>query len=145
MKKPNMEQMKKLSRKQFYLLSFTWGLPMSLVGVIVCLVLMMFGFKPKRYGHCYYIAIGNGWGGLELGWLFLVSKTSGEYTYKHELGHGYQNACMFGWIMPIFSIISACRYWARRFGAKIDYYKWFFESQANEIGAYIMEGSEDET
>ena len=141
-KKPNMEQMKNLDKKQFYLLSFTWGLPMSLVGVLVCAVLMVFGYKPKKYGHCYCIAIGERWGGLELGWLFLVSKTSGESTYKHELGHAYQNACMFGWAMPIFSIISACRYWLRHWGVKIDYYKWFFESQANDIGAYIMKGTE---
>lgn len=137
--------MKRLNKKLFYLLSFTWGLPLSFIGVLVCLALMVFGFKPKRYGHCYYIEIGKGWGGLEFGWLFLVSKTASESTYKHELGHGYQNACMYGWFTPVLFIIAACRYWLQRAGVKMDYHKWFYEAQANKIGADVMEGSEDET
>lgn len=130
--------MKKISKKTFYLLSFTWGLPMSIIGAIVCGVLMLCGYKPQKYGHCYYIAIGNGWGGLELGWFFLVSNPEKESIKKHELGHGYQNACLFGWFMPILSIISACRYWLKKAGIKIDYYAWWFEKRANEIGEEIM-------
>ena len=65
--------MKHLKKWQFYLLSFTWGLPLSLAGVLVCGVLVLCGYHVKRYGLLYYIAIGESWGGLELGWFFLVS------------------------------------------------------------------------
>ena len=130
--------MKNLKRWQFYLLSFTWGLPMSIAGCVVCGVLMCFGYKPKRYGHAYYIAIGKNWGGCELGWFFLCSNPEREFTKKHELGHAYQNACTIGWLMPLFSIVSATRYWLKRFGVKIDYYAWWFEGEANKIGAEVM-------
>lgn len=133
-----MKNLKKIKKWQFYLLSFTWGLPMSIIGCLVFLVLRIWGFKPKKYGHAYYIEIGKGWGGLELGWLFLTGVNGRESTKQHELGHAYQNACMLGWFMPIFSIISAVRYWLDRFGVKIDYYGWWFESQASKIGKDVM-------
>lgn len=128
----------KIKKWKFYLLSFTWGLPMSLVGLLVCGVLMCFRHKPKRYGHCYHIEIGKGWGGLNLGWFFLTNKGAGERTKNHELGHGYQNACILGWVFPIFWLISGARYWLKRCGAKFNYYKWWFEAQANEIGEKVM-------
>lgn len=134
-----MEKYKNITALRFYALSFTWGLPMSLIGIIVCAVLMCAGFKPKRYGYCFCIEIGMGWGGLELGWLFLCEKGASAATKKHELGHAYQNAFVLGWAMPIFSIISATRYWLKNFGFKIDYYSWWFEKQASEIGSGIME------
>ena len=136
--------MKKINRKQFYLLSFTWGLPLSLFGVIVCLALRVFGCKPQRYGYCYCIEIGKTWGGLEFGWFFLAGKENSEFIKKHELGHGYQNACLYGWVTPVLWLIAACRYWLQRLGVRMDYHKWFYEAKANDIGAYIMEGSEDE-
>lgn len=138
-----MEKYKNMTALRFYALSFTWGLPMSMLGVLVCAVLMCAGFKPKRYGYCLCIEVGKGWGGLELGWLFLTNKGAGAATKNHELGHAYQNACELGWSMPLFSIISATRYWLKRFGVKINYYAWWFESQASKIGNYIMQ--EDET
>ena len=102
--------MKNIGKAKFYLLSFTWGLPMSLAGAAVCGVLMCFGYRPRKYGHAYYIAIGESrWGGLEFGWFFLTSKNGSESIKRHELGHAYQNACILGWVSPIFSIISAVR------------------------------------
>lgn len=131
--------MKKLTKKQFYLLSFTWGLPISLAGVIVCGILMCFGYKPKKFGHCYYIAIGKNWGGFELGWFFLIDKRETEFLKQHETGHGYQNACLFGWFMPVLCVISAIRYWLQRFGVKLDYYAWWFEGDAsNKWWQYLV-------
>ena len=130
--------MKNISPMKFYVLSFTWGLPMSIVGAVVCGVLLCFGYKPKRYGHCCHIEIGKGWGGLNLGWVFLTGKDASVSTKNHELGHAYQNACLLGWVFPFFTIISATRYWLKRFGAKFYYYKWWFEAQASKIGAEVM-------
>jgi hypothetical protein len=130
--------MKNLKRWQFYLLSFTWGLPMSLMGLVVCAVLMCFGKRPKRYGHCYYMSIGKSWGGLEFGWFFLTDGRSTEFIKRHELGHGYQNACILGWLYPIFWFIAIARYWLKRWGAKFNYYGWWLEDQANKIGQEVM-------
>lgn len=130
--------MKNLKRWQFYLLSFTWGLPMSLIGLVVCGVLMCFGYKPQRFGHCYYITIGTGWGGVDLGWLFLCSDLGNKSTMKHELGHAYQNACILGWIFPIYGLMSMARYWYDRLIRPIDYYSWWFEGQATKIGKEVI-------
>lgn len=128
-----------ISPMKFYVLSFTWGLPMSLLGLIVCGVLMCFGCRPKRYGHCYYMAVGGkNWGGFELGWFFLTDKSERETTKMHELGHGYQNACQLGWLYPFFCLIGIVRYWLKRFGAGFDYYGWWFEGNASKIGAAVM-------
>ena len=124
----------------FYLVSFTWGLPLTLVGCIVATVLLITGHKPKKWGYCYYFEVGKGWGGLELGPFFLVNKNASERTKNHELGHGLQG-CWFGPLMPfIVSIPSAIRYWYRELRAKTgkpcktSYYSIWFEKQANELG-----------
>ena len=132
--------MKNISPVKFYVLSFTWGLPMSLIGVIVCVILRCFGYKPKRYGHLWHIEIGKNWGGVNLGWLFLTNRGASDRTKNHEVGHGYQNACQLGWVFPIFGIISATRYWLKRFGVKLNYYGWWFEYRASEIGSDVMNG-----
>ena len=132
-----------MRKSVFYILSFTWGLPLSLIGVMVCGVLMLAGYRPKRWGHCYYIAIGKSWGGLEFGWFFLVDKNETAYIKNHELGHGYQNT-RFGFIMPALWIISACRYWLKQLGVPIAYYSWWYEMQANQIGQKVMGEKEND-
>lgn len=125
----------KISKRKFYILNFTWGIALSFFGVLICGALVLCGYKLKRHGYCYYIEIGDKkWGGLEFGWFFLANKNASEYTKNHELGHGYQN-CKYGFAMPIFWVISACRYWAKnKFGVKLDYYGWFYEKEATDIG-----------
>lgn len=99
----------------FYLLSFTWGILMTAIGLIVALALIVTGHQPKKWGYCYYFEVGKGWGGLELGSFFLVSKNALNYTKSHELGHGMQN-CWLGPLMPfVVSIPSAVRYWMLEF------------------------------
>ena len=128
----------------FYLLSCTWGIIMTLIGCIVGTILLAAGCKPKKWGHCYYFEIGSGWGGLELGPIFLVSKTASEHTKNHELGHGFQN-CWFGPLMPfIVSVPSAIRYWYREIReskgnpCKTDYDSVWFEGQATKLGYEFM-------
>lgn len=128
----------------FYLISFTWGLPLTLIGCVVALVLLATGYKPQKWGHCYYFEIGEGWGGLELGPIFLVNKNASKYTKNHELGHGLQN-CYFGPLMLfVISIPSAIRYWYRRMRSKsgkpcaTNYYSIWFEAQASKLGNEFM-------
>lgn len=104
-----------MNKKTFYLLSFTWGLPMTIIGCVVALALIICGYKPKKFGYCYYFTIGNNWGGLELGLFFLTDKSENIHTLKHEHGHALDN-CLFGFFMPfIVCIPSAIRYWYREF------------------------------
>jgi hypothetical protein len=127
----------------FYFLSFTWGLPMTLIGCIVAAVLLVLGYKPKKWGYCYYFEVGENWGGLELGVFFLVDKASSKHTKSHEHGHGFQN-CWFGPLMPfVVSIPSAIRYWYREYlvrsGKKKyselpDYDSVWYEGQASKLG-----------
>ena len=129
----------------FYLLSFTWGLPMTLVGCVVATALRVSGHRPKRWGLCWYFEVGENWGGLELGVFFLVNRRSSRHTRCHELGHALQN-CVFGPLMPlIVSIPSAVRYHYRLFlirGVGVtrlpSYDAIWFEGQATRWGEKII-------
>ena len=79
-----------LKRTLFYILSFTWGGLMSIIGLLVLLLTLPFG-KMYIYHGRIYKRIGKGWGGLELGCFFLCSENSSEHTLAHEAGHGLQN------------------------------------------------------
>jgi hypothetical protein len=132
-------------KKTFYALSFTWGIVMSLIGSIVALVLLIMGYRPNKWGHCWYFEVGSGWGGLELGPFFLTSKKPSEHTKNHEHGHGFQN-CAYGPGMIIISLMSAGRYWYR----KLKYHRkgltpptkyddiWF-EGEATKLGTEFIE------
>lgn len=129
----------------FYLLSCTWGIIMTLIGSITALVLLILGNKPKRHGYCWYFEIGEGWGGINLGIFFVVSKGAGSHTKNHEHGHGFQNAVL-GPLFPfIVAIPSVVRYWYREFKyhrngliPPTDYDDIWFERQATKLGNEFM-------
>lgn len=125
----------------FYILSFTWGIPMTLIGLIAAGVLLCAGYRPKRWGGCWYFNVGENWGGVELGLVFLTDNNDTIHTKNHEFGHAIQN-CFFGPLMPfIVCIPSAIRYWYRelrynRRGLRptTNYDDIWFEGQATELG-----------
>jgi hypothetical protein len=136
----------------FYALSFTWGLPLTLVGCIVALALIITKHKPKKWGYCYYFEVGKNWGGLELGPIFIVGKNASVHTKDHEHGHAFHN-CWFGPLMPfVISLPSAIRYWHR----ELVYYRkhkkpntkyddvWF-EGTASSLGKDFMKWYENNT
>jgi hypothetical protein len=134
-----------MNRITFYLLSFTWGLPLTLVGLIVALVMICTGHKPQKWGYCYYFEVGQGWGGLELGIIFLTNKNPSVHTKNHEHGHAIQN-CSWGFLMPfVVSIPSAIRYWYRIIKKRLGYLNLtkydsvWFESQATKWGTQLIE------
>lgn len=136
-----------MKKWQFYLLSFTWGLPMTLIGCLVALALVIAGYKPKRFGWCCYFEIGEDWGGLELGVFFLKCKNCGYHIMCHEHGHALQNT-LFGLFMPfVVCIPSAVRYWYREIIVMVKpdtylppYDAIWFEGQATRIGYAFMGG-----
>ena len=97
----------------YYLLSFTWGIIASTIGLVVMLVLAPFG-KVKFNRGRFYVVVGKNWGGLELGCFYLICKNSelSRSTHAHEgFGHSLQN-CMLGPFFPfVVAIPSAVRYW----------------------------------
>lgn len=127
-----------MSKFKFYLLSFTWGLPMTLIGCVISLVLLIAGYKPKKWGYCYYFEIGECWGGSEFGAFFLCDKMGSEYIKNHEFGHGLQN-CYWGFLMPfVVCIPSAYRYWLTGFKySKMKYFAWGVYSVAILLSAVL--------
>ena len=119
----------------FYLLSFTWGLPMTLVGLISALVLICLGYKPKRWGCCLHFIVGKNWGGVSMGIVMITDAHDSESTKWHEHGHALNNT-WFGVFMVFISIASAIRYWCRRlgFGTATPYDAVWFEKLATDCG-----------
>lgn len=129
-----------LSPGQLYSLQRKRGWLMSAIGSVVYWVLRQFGLAPKVYkGICEYFEIGNGWGGISLGYFFICDKQCSDYIKCHEVGHCIQNAVVGGATMLAYSIASAVRCgWRKIFPSKRSYYDWFFEGDASRIGlAYV--------
>lgn len=132
----------------YWFMSLTWGIIMTTIGLLTALVLMMIGYKPKRFGPTFYFEIGSGWGGLELGPIFLTGKNGSYHTCCHEVGHGIQNT-LWGPLMPfVICIPSAARYWYRewiyhkdkqKYRDLPDYDAIWFEGQATTWGKKLVE------
>lgn len=135
--------MKVLKAVLFWLVSLTWGLPLTLFGAICALALLVTGHAPHRFHYFIYFEVGESWGGFEGGPFMVVCRTATLRTKQHEAGHGLQNI-MLGVFMPfIVSIPSMCRYWYREFlvrtGKKLpwqlpEYDSIWFEGWATRLG-----------
>ena len=105
--------MKVLKSIGFWFLSFTWGIIMTALGLLITVALIVIEKQPKTFHHYVRIEIGKSWGGFNMGPFIVTSENPTLYTKQHEAGHGIQNI-MFGPLMPfIVSIPSAIRYWFR--------------------------------
>lgn len=131
----------KITQKQFYLLSFTWGIIMTSIGCIISLVLIIIGKKPKKNQYGWYFEIGNGSSGSEFGCMCIVHKNPSQYLLDHEFGHAVQN-CIFGPGMVFITLASAIRYHYRKIAFKRGkfnlpgYDDIWFEGQATKLGEY---------
>jgi hypothetical protein len=131
-----------MSRKTFYTLSITWGLPLALVGGVVALFLLVTGHRPHRWHGCACFELGRTrWGGLNLGLVILCQKGASSTLKSHEFGHAIQNTQYGPGMIPLV-VKSACRYhahtWKERHGIPVPAYEsWWFEAQATEYGQTI--------
>ena len=136
-----------MSRKWFYILSLTWGLPLTICGAVVALFLLATGHRPHRWGACWYFVIGKTyWGGLNLGPIFLCQNGATDHLKSHEHGHAIQNCFMGPLILPLV-LLSATRYHdrerrARRGEVLKPYDAWWFEGQATKLGTRYIRGKE---
>jgi|GEM_PF-3424851 len=101
----------------FYVLTFTWGLPMTLAGAFTALALIASGRRPKRYKRAMMFEHGSSWG-VSLGPVF-ISPASSEHVKSHEYGHGIQNAYLGPFMITAVAIPSAVRFWIRRAARKL--------------------------
>ena len=115
----------------FWVVSLTWGIIMTSIGLIatgslnlVKLIAKLFKKDLKIKTHingCALITeVGGNWGGLELGAVALCgnySETSPnwfEHTRRHEFGHAVQHLIFGPFFIFVVAIPSACRYWYQR-------------------------------
>lgn len=128
----------------YYILNLTWGLPMTLVGFLVAIVLLTTKHKPSKYAGALHFKVGECWGGVSLGLVILTDNSPYEDVVSHEFGHTLQNA-MFGPFMIILVCIpSAIRYWIFELRYRIKgidptegYDDIWFEAQATKFGKNI--------
>ena len=126
----------------YYFLSCTWGILMTFCGAVAAAALCVCGYKPTKYGPCWVFIVGDGWGGVSLGPVMIMSEINakGTHTRPHEFGHSLQN-CLWG---PLFlfviAIPSVTRLMYREHQTKkgtpptTNYDDIWFEGQATEWG-----------
>ena len=138
----------KLPKPVFYLLTFTWGLPFTMLGLITALFLRLRGHRPKKHGYCFYFEVGESWGGINLGLFFVVDKHSTERIRCHEHGHAVQNCYLGPLMLVLVALPSLLRsryraYLTEKKGADArslpDYDSIWFEGQATRLGQEIVE------
>lgn len=132
----------------YYLLSLTWGLPITVIGAAAAIILLICGKKPVVYGWNLYFPLEINWG-LSLGLVCIVPKQNIGTTWKHEHGHSFQNACLGPWMLLVVAIPSMIRFWYREIMAKRHkelppYDAIWFERQATQTGVQFMNNEKGE-
>lgn len=143
-----------MNKAAFYLLSFTWGLPVTLAGCVCAGYHCLRGRRPQKWGCCFYFEYGDRpWGGTSLGVFFFKDKSESVHIKNHEHGHAVQN-CVLGPFMPfVVAIPSFTRYWYREYlrrvrgvQPKTPYDAVWFEGQATRLGTeFVRKIQERET
>ena len=138
--KPNAQ----ISNKEFYLRSFTLGLPVNIGGAVVAAFMLMTGHRPERFGNCIHFTAGKNWGGGSMGIFMVTCQNASQKLKEHELGHSIQN-CFYGPLMPFINLQSSTRYLYRRgmerfFPKKTlpPYDSAWFEGEATNLGNIFM-------
>ena len=138
----------KIPKPIFYFLTFTWGLPFTLIGLAAALFLRLRGYKPKKHGYCFYFEVGENWGGINLGLFFIVNRGSRAAIRDHEHGHAVQNCYLGPFMLVLVALPSLLRsryraYITEKKGVDVrtlpPYDSIGFEGQATRLGKEIVE------
>lgn len=127
----------------FYIVQWTWGLPVNIVGGIVYLICTKILKRPhSKFGFANIVYLPWNAGGLSMGLFIFVrdEKEKKEWLYNvriHEYGHTWQ--CLL--LGPLYYIVVAIPsvIWCNVFAGyrkkhNISYYKLYCESWANSFG-----------
>ena len=103
-----------MKRVLYYLIHWTWAIPMNIIGGIMCLIALCCKWPVQKYRNGIEIVFPKNFGGLELGMFFLRGPDN-HGVAPHEYGHSIQML----WWGPLFPFViglpSALRYWIRTF------------------------------
>ncbi len=127
----------------FYLVQWTWGLPVNLVGSIAFLICTKIKkYRYQRFGYAYIVYIPWNAGGLSMGLFIFVKEAhkNKKWTYNtriHEYGHTWQ--CLL--LGPLYYLVVALPsvIWCNFFDGyrkknNVSYYKLYCEKWANIWG-----------
>lgn len=126
----------------FYLVQWTWGLPVNIAGGIAFLICTKIKKRSfQRFGYSYIVYLPWKSGGLSMGlFIFINGNRQKLWTYNtriHEYGHTWQ-ALILG---PLYYIVVAgpsaiwCNFLENyRKKNDISYYKLYCEAWANHFG-----------
>ena len=120
----------------FYILQFTWGIVMNIIGGLVAIALYATGARPQKFGRIWYFALPIDFG-LSLGCVILCPRIITRSLKEHEYGHSIQNALLGPFMVTTVCIPSAVRYWWRKFNKNKNltaYDAIWFEGQASLSG-----------
>lgn len=131
----------------FYLIQFTWVLPVNLISCIMYIILTLGGCKRERFYNAFviYIPSRRFSYGVSLGvFIFITVKAakSMEECQKadmlvHEYGHTYQALILgplYWFVVGIPSFIWMCFFVRYRINNNISYYDFYTEAWANSLG-----------
>lgn len=119
----------------FYLFQLTWGLPLTLIGLVGAMAMLITGHKPKKIGYFIQFTAkkdNSGWG-FEGGIFYFVSKDCefDKNIATHEMGHSSYQQLWFGPLaVLIVTIPSVIRFWYRKFVVR------FNEEKAKKLPPY---------
>lgn len=123
----------------FYLCSFTWALPTTILGGLIGIVLMIVTKKHYKFGPCICLPLGDRWG-FELG-LWFIGCDDNDYDLScHEFGHQLQ-ACILGpFTLFVATIPSIIRFWMREMPTmeKKRKFAWTLYGSAVGLGAIVF-------
>lgn len=137
----------------YWIGQLTWGIIMSLIGLITALICIIFlKGKVHRNGFTFIVEVGGNWGGINLGCVSLCGGYTTvcpdenwfQHTRRHEFGHSLQNL-IFGPLFPfIVAIPSAIRYHYQNYRSKKglpnkEYDAIWFEGMATKWGSKAIE------
>lgn len=129
----------------YYLLQWTWGIIMNIIGGGMALFMLITGHKPHKYGPAIYFRCKKMDGfGFSLGIFFVIGKTA-DSLRDHEFGHTLQNVA-YGPIAPFIVYIPSVvryqyfnfKYWRKGYPLPFDYNRIWFEKQATIWGTCFM-------
>lgn len=133
-----------MEKFKYYILQWTWGLPMNVIGLIVFVAAKMLGWRTYKWRKAICIVMpSKNFSAIDLG-MFIVRGVMNEHSLPHEYGHSIQNI-QWGWSflfsIGLPSLIRSLYYsfyyiFIYSFNRKSlpDYYSIWFEKQATELG-----------
>ncbi len=95
------------ARAAFYLVQFTWGLPVNLAGLAVFLCCRR--SRRERYLNSVVTWLPGSWGGLSLGIFLFIGDRESPGLRVHEYGHTIQ--CLFLGPLYWFAVVLPSAVW----------------------------------